>query len=444
MCTVLPLVATAQKKSAKRGICWDENTQSITEAPVRKMLPGLSWIYNWGVSPARNLPILGTEGGMDFVPMCWTASYDEKKLRTYLEAHPGVKYLLGFNEPNFMYQANLTPKAAAAKWNKLENIAADHNLKLVAPVLNFTGDRVGGRTWTPYEWLDEFIKLYKQKHKRLPRIDCLALHCYMNWYGASTWFALDYFYHDLYDTHKEFHGQYPNIVELMEDYKVSHGHFPRMMLTEFCSWEGDKDGFVTTPESQIDQMTQKVQKMEQSDLVEGYAWFMANSNETRSPYFSVFKTNWADSELSDLGKVYVYMSSFDKEKYYAPGNRIQAKDYIDASTDDVQVRLRPNIEEGSDLPLQVEFQPGSFAVYQITVPKNGTYTFTLHHQSAAETALSLSVDGGKMMKYTIAGTASRWQDFHDSITLTEGKHTVRVSNEGPSSLIINSWCLESE
>ena len=49
-----------------------------------------------------------------------------------------------------------------------------------------------------------------------------------------------------------------------------------MMLTEFCSWEND--GTITGVDFQIDQMTQKLQKLEQSDLVEGYAWFMANAD----------------------------------------------------------------------------------------------------------------------------------------------------------------------
>ena len=112
---LLPPAILAQTKSAKRGMCWDEKTQSLTYEPVEKMLPGVSWIYNWGVCPARNVSDLGKEGGIDFVPMCWSVEFNEKRLRVYIEEHPGVKYLLGFNEPNFLYQSNLTPKMAASK-----------------------------------------------------------------------------------------------------------------------------------------------------------------------------------------------------------------------------------------------------------------------------------------------------------------------------------------
>lgn len=435
----LPLLATAQTRSAKRGVCWDENTQSMTDAPIEKMMPGVAWIYNWGVCPARELTKVGVEGGMDYAPMCWTQKYDEKRLRAYIQAHPSVKYLLGFNEPNFMYQANLTPKVAAARWPKLEQIAADYGLRLVAPVLNFTGDHVGGRAWTPLEWIDEFIKQYKQKHKRLPRIDCLALHCYMNWYSSHMWYATDYFYRDLFDPANETYGKYPSLVELMETYKQAHGHFPRMMLTEFCSWEGDKDGFKLNVDNQIDQMTQKVQKMEQSDLVEGYAWFMANGTAAVTPFFSLFQTNWPDSELSDLGTVYVHMSSFDKTKYYEPGTPIQAKDYVDASTDDIRVSLRPNGEEGSPLPLQVEFRPGSFAVYQIAVPRDGTYRITLHGRADAETALGLSADNGQAMKAATVATGGQWQDTEATLALTQGQHTLRLWNLGGASFMANAW-----
>lgn len=326
---------------------------------------------------------------MDYYPMCWTAKYDEKKLRAYLDAHPGVKYLLGFNEPNFMYQANLTPKDAAAKW---------------------------------------------------PKVDCLALHCYMNWAGSHMWYATDYFYRDLFDPQNETYGKYPSLVELMEEYKKANGHFPRMMLTEFCSWEGDKDGFKLTPESQIDQMTQKVQKMELSDLVEGYAWFMANDNAAVTPYYSIFRTNWTDSELSALGQVYVHMSAFDKEHFYAPGSRIPAKDYVDATTDDKQVRLRPNTEEGSDVPLQVEFQKGSAAAYQIEVPQDGTYKITLHCLAATETALGITADEWQTTRAVTVSTNGKWIDVEDNITLAAGRHTLRMANLGDASFLINgAW-----
>lgn len=442
------MTALAQQKSAKRGIGWDEKTQHITNAPIEKMLPGVSWFYNWGATPTGNATNLGTADGMGFAPMCWNGNFNEKTIRDYISSHrDGVKYLLGFNEPNFSAQSNMTPEQAAEKWPKVEKIAEDFGLTLVAPALNFTNEVVGGKKWGIYEWLEEFIKVYKEKNNgNLPKMDCLALHCYMNWYGSNTWFATEYFYKDLYEVNKDNNvvGKYPNIVELLDTYKAANGHFPKMMLTEFCSWEND--GNIKSVDFQIDQMTQKLQKLEQSDLVEGYAWFMANTGrgESEYPYMSVFKSNTPNSELSTLGKVYVHMSSFDMEKYYATGEMIQAKDYVDASTDNQQVKLRPNTEEGSNLPLQVEMQAGAYPTYQIEASADGEYKITMHIKSPKASPIWVYFDGFKNpVKTSGVATGNDWADYEIKANIKAGKHTVIIYNAGSNSFLFNSWKFES-
>ena len=77
---------------------------------------------------------------MDYVPMTWNGGFDENKIRQYFTDHPGAKYLLGFNEPNFKAQANMTPKQAAEIWPRLEKIAEDFDLELVGPALNYSPD----------------------------------------------------------------------------------------------------------------------------------------------------------------------------------------------------------------------------------------------------------------------------------------------------------------
>ena len=431
----VPLLA--QNKSAKRGIGWDEKTQKMSGLPISKMAPGVSWVYNWGIKPGNDLSGTGPQGMMDFVPMCWNGNFDEAGLRRWLTDNPGVRYLLGFNEPNFSAQANMTPAQAAAAWPRVEKIAADYGLKLVAPALNFTGERVGGRTWSPYEWLDEFLRIYPGA-----RFDCLALHCYMNWFGSTTWFATEYFYADLYNpAKKDVYGRYPNIVKYLDAYKEANGHFPRMMLTEFCSWEND--GTITGVDFQIDQMTQKVQKLEQSDLVEGYAWFMANGRAASYPYFSIFETNRSDSELSILGTVYTYMSSFDTSKYYAPGEQIAAKDYIDASTDGQQVCLRPNTESDSEQPLQVEMRSGTWTKYQINVPEAGEYKFTLRVKSSVDAPVWFYLDGKKSVTSTLPATTGIWAYREFSATLSAGNHSIMLYNAGNMPFFINGFSFTS-
>lgn len=154
---VLPLAA--QQRSAKRGVCWDEKTQKLTEAPARLLAPGVSWLYTWGESESNSACSV-YDSDVAFVPMCWNGSFDETKLCNYLTARAGrVKYLLAFNEPNLSSAVGgsaMTPQQATNAWPKLEEVAADFGLEIVAPALNFTGDKVGGRVWQPFEWYDEF------------------------------------------------------------------------------------------------------------------------------------------------------------------------------------------------------------------------------------------------------------------------------------------------
>lgn len=429
--------ATAQQKSEKRGVCWDEKTQQFSDAPVDRMVPGVSWIYTWGEAPRGTAANLDAEGGIDFAPMAWGRDFNENAIRNYVKEHKNIKYLLGFNEPNFSAQANMTPEEAARLWPKLEAIATEYDLRLVSPALNFTGESVGGRVWGIYDWLDEFIRVYKADNGRLPKMDCIALHCYMNWYGANTWFVNEYIYSDIFKNGND--SKYPNIVEVLNAVKETTGQYPRMMLTEFCSWEGNKDGFVTNEDNQIDQMTQRIQKMEQSDLVEGYAWFMANmgGGSAQNPYNSVFVSNRADSELSTLGKVFVGMSGFDTSKYYAPGESVMAKDYVDATTDDQIVRVRPDSEGAGRAPLQIELtQTSSAATYQIEVAQAGDYTFTLHAKTAGST-LRLSV-GDTSRELAVAGSGDGWADYSVELPLTAGKASLVVSNASDTPVFLNS------
>lgn len=440
---ILSCTAMAQQRSAKRGVGWDEKKLRLTDGLVDQMSTGISWLYNWGLTPQGSVSNMGPGQAMEFVPMCWNSGFNEGTLRSYLTSHPGVKYLLGFNEPNFSSQSNMTPQQAVDKWPRLEQIAADHHLLLVAPALNFSGEKVGGRTWTPYEWYDEFFRLYPTA-----RVDYLALHCYMNWYSATMWFATAYFYKDLYDSSKtDVYGRYPNLKAYLDNYKAANGHFPRMFLTEFCAWEND--GTIKNVDFQIDQMTQKVQKLEQSDLVAGYAWFIGNnsSGATAYPYMSIFQSNSVTSALSDLGKVYVYMSSFDTEKYYAPGELVMAKDYVDATTDNQQVRLRPNTETGSDVPLQVELQGGSIVHYQVNVPVEGEYVLTLHMRSQADATFRvyLGQTGYSNMKLntTIPSTSSQWKDCEVHLNLPAGNHRMLIQNGSSQSFLLNTLMLTS-
>ncbi len=126
-----------QNKSPKRGICGDASPQDLAA-----FAPSISWYYDWGVDPPAISQ--GQLSGIEWVPMCWGGTSSEDVAGIEARIPEGSKYLLGFNEPNFISQANLTPAQAAAMWPNLEKIATDKGLELVSPAVNWCGDCVAG------------------------------------------------------------------------------------------------------------------------------------------------------------------------------------------------------------------------------------------------------------------------------------------------------------
>ena len=309
-------------RSYKRGV--SENNFTRAEE-INSLARGVTWFYNWGNLP--NSPIAGVVGpgtDMEYVPMIWSANFDEARLRAYLTEHPGVKYLLGYNEPNFRAQANMTPDSAAALWPIVEKIAEDFNLKLVAPALNYSGEALSdGKVYQPNEWMDAFLAAYPEAH-----FDYLALHCYMN---SNV-------------------GQ----INYVENFAKRYGK--QVWLTEFCSWEGNVDSA-----TQKRTMVQKIQDLELSPYVYRYAWFKAKgSNSAR--------------------RIYVNMSSFDTTYYWRPAQVIPAKDYVYSQG----VGIELNSDSQSSQVLQIsEFDVYAKAQYMLEVPVTGNYDLKLRVSSRA-------------------------------------------------------------
>ena len=133
-------LATAQN-FPKRGLCYN----SLNDAEMKSMEGGnVAWGYNWAQSPASDEEKIGPGKQMDFFPMIWGGNQDFKamydKAREYLQKTPGVKVLLGFNEPmmkNRYGGCDLTPKTAAKLWPYLEALADEFNLELAGPALTW-------------------------------------------------------------------------------------------------------------------------------------------------------------------------------------------------------------------------------------------------------------------------------------------------------------------
>ncbi|MCR4920078.1 MAG: hypothetical protein K5945_00015 [Bacteroidaceae bacterium] len=439
---LIPLAATAQpRRSPKRGLC--ENNPHYTRAWAEALKPGVSWTYNWGVAPEPDGLAMGNEDDIVFAPMCWNHQFNEKKLRAYLDSHPGTKMLLGFNEPNFTSGdggSNIIPSVAARYWPKVEKIAEDYGLILVSPAMNFGYQKLSdGKVWGLDEWLGAFIEEYrKANNDRDPRMDCIALHTYMNWASALEWFVNDY----LYEADRD---------QRLLAYFERNGRKP-VMLTEFCAWEGDKDGFTTTEESQLDQMVEKVRIMEQSENVAGYAWFMGigGSFTNSYPYYHIFTGSDAQLQFTELGLVYAHMSSFDNDWHYKPGQLIAAKDYVDMR----ECKLRRNTDEESPFAIELNhFQQYKnwkgetitpYVEYLINVGSTKTYKLSLRLCNTGGTTIDILVDGRKRFTARLASTGGKWATQTTSVPLTPGTHRLRLNNVNQNDNRMNWLRIEGE
>lgn len=257
---------TTIKKSSKRGISYD-----LKEAADFSVLKnGVSWWYNWYFKTDANENYY-SDYHMEFIPMLWggnTSDTDITKVKSFIGAHPEIKYLLVMNEPNLTDQANRTPQQAANDWLKYEKIVSDlaaqnRTIYLVGPAI----------TWgtmanysDPIIWLDAFYEAYKSTNGgREPKIDYLAFHWYD--YGLSSQ------------------------LDRLQKYGK------QIWVTEMANWNSQ----ITSYQKQAEQMKEMVAICESRDDVYRYAWFIGRGAENK--YTNLFNAN--SGELNDLGKYYL-------------------------------------------------------------------------------------------------------------------------------------------
>jgi hypothetical protein len=254
-----PIDAPGTTRTCKRGVAYNRETA----ADVSALRQGIGWWYNWAPLPDAAAHAAFSAEGIEFVPMIWTgpprAAIDVDRLIRDIPAD--ARYLLGFNEPNFGVQANLTPAQAAAAWPQVEAIADARGLTLVSPALNYCGGDCNETD--PIVWMDEFFELCDGC-----RVDHIALH----WY-ACTREALDF------------------ILRRFEKYGKP------MWLTEFSCLD---DPDISEPVQQR-YMRSAVPVLEAKSNVFRYAWFIGRAFPDGDPY-DLFG---APGDLTPLGDTYV-------------------------------------------------------------------------------------------------------------------------------------------
>lgn len=242
----------------KRGLA-AHDVPSTAFAPTATS-PGISWWYDYGQTP-------GGAPEIEFVPMMWGSG----SLTASIPSNS--KYLLGFNEPNFTSQANLTAKQAAADWPAVEAKAAALNIPIVSPGVNFCPSGPDASTGCtepavtdPYTYLKEFFEACQGC-----KVDYVAAH----WYNCDV----------------------PSLRAYLEgDADAGLEGFVQfgkpLWLTEFSC-----DPSHTVAE-QKEYMQAAVPYLESNPHVTRYAWFSAD------PIPNAELAN-SDGSLTDLGATYV-------------------------------------------------------------------------------------------------------------------------------------------
>jgi hypothetical protein len=131
---------------------------------------GVSWWYNWSPSPDQGLEVAITSQEMDFVPMWWGTGTDIDTVSAAIRGD--ARFIMGFNEPNFFAQADLSAVAAAEAWPRLESVADAKGLALVSPAVNFCGGDCHDED--PFHYLDDFFAACPEC-----RVDALGIHIYV-------------------------------------------------------------------------------------------------------------------------------------------------------------------------------------------------------------------------------------------------------------------------
>lgn len=182
----------------------------------------IKWEYSWS-SETWNCP------GVENVPMVW-GNYVPKAVGG------NSQWLMGFNEPDLPDQSNISVDVAVSLWRSIEQSYADR--KLLAPVPSHLHP----------DWIVLFNTAYVAKYHQAPRLDALAVHCYLP--TADECIAL---------------------VQQFEDWAAAWD-VPEVWVTEFS--------FVDTKEEK-----QFVRYLQADPLVTRFAWFALSyrGSETWAP-----------------------------------------------------------------------------------------------------------------------------------------------------------------
>lgn len=256
--------STSGATNCKRGVAYGHHS----DADLRALRPGISWWYNWTHLPDPAVRSSYASLGVEYVPMIWGAATDTQAVTRELLA--GATTLLGYNEPNFFEQANMSATDAAARWPEVEAVADAKGLQLVSPAVNFCGG--GCHDGDPYAYLEDFFAACDDC-----RVDALAVHVYVGCAGDG-------------DNHARW------LIDHLRGYEERFSQ--PIWLTEFACDDASSEA------EQLAFLRDAVTYLEGDPRIARYAWFAGRADNVRH-----VDLLGADGQLTALGQAYVSLPS---------------------------------------------------------------------------------------------------------------------------------------
>lgn len=368
-----------QTRSEKRGLGYGHHSVEDFDAISK----GISWWYNWSHKPDVLIENVLSNYDVEFAPMAWNGGFDDQAMRDYIATNPEVKYILAFNEPNFIDQANMTPSQAAAEWHRLEAIADEFDLKIVSVAMNFCGHCVtenGTTYYDPIAYFDDFFAACPDC-----RVDAISIHAYMQDVGGVEWY-----------------------VNLFKKYNRP------IWMTEFSAWED-----TTTLEEQKRFLIQTVDYFENDDDVERYAWFTGRRNG--HPYNGLFDYRQSGI-LNELGSIYVNMPVHGDASVHNLPKLVEAENYASMNG----IRLEETLDSQGFLNVS-NVEAGDWIEYNL-VSAGGDFDLALRVASEVGGTINVLVNGQQQATINVsaAGGLQAWETATGSFELPAGSHKVRL------------------
>ncbi|HSO85479.1 MAG TPA: glycosyl hydrolase [Draconibacterium sp.] len=371
----------SQTKSYKRGVAYGYH--SVKD--MQNFSPNISWWYNWAAQPDYAIRSTYQNYDVDFTPMAWN-NVGISGVSSWADKDSLIKYILGFNEPNFKAQANMTPTQAAAAWPALQKIAVKHDLKIVGPAVNYCDNCVteNGITYTnPFKYLDDFFTACDTC-----QVDFIGLH----WYGGGN--------------------SIMNYVRDARKYKK------QIWVTEFAAW----DNSVTNAKDQIKYLAGTVNFLERDPDIYRYSWFIGRrqTGQTTHPYIDLYGAN---GMLTELGQMYMDIPIYDPEmKFEIPG-RIETEEYY------LMSGLFSEPASDTDGFLNIGWTDiNDWAEYKIVVDKSGTYKLNARVAGTGQGIIHFLVDNQLKAQINTPNTGGwqNWRTVSKDIELEAGEHILKM------------------